>query len=102
MNRQTKTDHSKHTKFKLKVPPKFNVIMHNDDVTTMDFVVFVLVKIFRKSEADAESLMLKIHNEGSAIVGTYSHDIAKSKANYTMNLAKANNYPLQLTIEESR
>jgi ATP-dependent Clp protease adaptor protein ClpS len=73
-----------------------------DDVTTMDFVVFVLVKIFRKSEADAESLMLKIHNEGSAIVGTYSHDIAKSKANYTMNLAKANNYPLQLTIEESR
>ena len=78
----------------------YNVIMHNDDVTTMDFVVYVLVKIFRKSEEDAETLMLKVHNEGSA-VGTYSQDIAQSKANYTMNLAKANNFPLQLTIEES-
>jgi ATP-dependent Clp protease adaptor protein ClpS len=80
----------------------YNVIMHNDDVTTMDFVVYVLVRIFRKSEDDAETLMLKVHNEGSAIVGTYSQDIAQSKANYTMNLAKANNFPLQLTIEETR
>ena len=80
----------------------YNVIMHNDDVTTMDFVVYVLVKIFRKSEEDAETLMLKVHNEGSAIVGTYSQDIAQSKSNYTMNLAKANNYPLKLTIEETR
>ena len=101
MSTQTKVVHSKHTKFKLKEPPKYNVIMHNDDVTTMDFVVYVLVRIFRKSEDEAETLMLKIHNEGSAIVGTYSQDIAQSKANYTMNLAKANNFPLQLTIEES-
>ena len=72
-----------------------------DDVTTMDFVVYVLVRIFRKSEEDAETLMLKVHNEGSAVVGTYSQDIAQSKANYTMNLAKANNYPLKLTIEET-
>ena len=80
----------------------YNVIMHNDDVTTMDFVVYVLVRIFRKSENDAETLMLKVHNEGSAIVGTYSQDIAQSKANYTMNLAKENIYPLKLTIEETR
>ena len=79
----------------------YNVIMHNDDVTTMDFVVYVLVRIFRKSEEDAETLMLKVHNEGSAVVGTYSQDIAQSKANYTMNLAKTNNYPLKLTIEET-
>ena len=71
----------------------YNVIMHNDDVTTMDFVVYVLVRIFRKSEEDAETLMLKVHNEGSAVVGTYSQDIAQSKAN---------NYPLKLTIEETR
>jgi ATP-dependent Clp protease adaptor protein ClpS len=102
MSTQIKTSHSKHTQFKLKEPPMYNVIMHNDDVTTMDFVVYVLVKIFRKSEQDAETTMLKIHNEGSAIVGTYSQDIAQSKANYTMNLAKANNFPLQLTIEETR
>ena len=102
MSTQTRTIRSKHTQFKLKEPPMYNVIMHNDDVTTMDFVVYVLVKIFRKSEEDAETLMLKVHNEGSAIVGTYSQDIAQSKANYTMNLAKANNYPLKLTIEETR
>ena len=102
MSTHIKTSHSKHTQFKLKEPPMYNVIMHNDDVTTMDFVVYVLVKIFRKSEQDAETTMLKIHNEGSAIVGTYSQDIAQSKANYTMNLAKANNFPLQLTIEEKR
>lgn len=102
MSTHIKTIHSKHTQFKIKEPPKFNVIMHNDDITTMDFVVYVLVKIFRKSEDEAETLMLKIHNEGSAIVGTYSQDIAQSKANYTMNLAKANNFPLQLTTEEAR
>jgi ATP-dependent Clp protease adaptor protein ClpS len=102
MSTHIKTSHSKHTQFKIKEPPMYNVIMHNDDVTTMDFVVYVLVKIFRKSEQDAETTMLKIHNEGSAIVGTYSQDIAQSKANYTMNLAKANNFPLKLTIEEKR
>jgi ATP-dependent Clp protease adaptor protein ClpS len=102
MSTHIKTSHSKHTQFKIKEPPMYNVIMHNDDVTTMDFVVYVLVKIFRKSEQDAETIMLKIHNEGSAIVGTYSQDIAQSKANYTMNLAKANNFPLKLTIEEKR
>lgn len=80
----------------------YNVIMHNDDITTMDFVVFVLMRVFRKSEEVAETIMLKIHNEGSAVVGTYSRDIAQSKANYTMNIAKANNFPLQLTIEEAR
>ena len=101
MSTHTKVVHRKNTKFKLKEPPRYNVIMHNDDVTTMDFVVYVLVRIFRKSEDEAETLMLKIHNEGSAIVGTYSQDIAQSKANYTMNLAKANNFPLQLTIEEN-
>lgn len=74
--------------------------MHNDDVTTMDFVVMVLKRIFRKSEQDAESTMLKIHHEGSAVAGTYFRDIAKSKAEYTMALARTNGFPLKLTIEE--
>lgn len=78
----------------------YNVIMHNDDVTTMDFVVMVLRRIFRKSEEDAETIMMKIHNEGQAVVGTYFKDIAQSKANYTMALARKNGFPLMLTIEE--
>ena len=102
MSTQIKTNQNKHTQFKIQAPPMYDVIMHNDDVTTMDFVVYVLVKIFRKNEQDAETTMLKIHNEGSAIVGTYYLDIAKSKMIYTMNLATANNFPLKLTIEESR
>lgn len=102
MSTQIKTIQLKNTKFKIKEPPKYDVIFHNDDITTMDFVVYVLMKIFRKSEEDAESIMLKVHYEGSAVAGTYSKDIAQSKANYTMNLAKANNFPLKLTIEEKR
>lgn len=88
------------TAFKMKEPTMYNVIMHNDDVTTMDFVVMVLQRIFRKSEQDAEIIMLTIHNEGSAIVGTYTKDIAKSKMDYTIALARKNGFPLQLTIEE--
>ncbi len=85
---------------KLKEPPKFNVILHNDDVTTMDFVVFVLHNIFRKSVKDAEILMMKVHNEGSAVAGTYTKDIAESKVKKTKNLARANKFPLELTTEE--
>lgn len=78
----------------------YNVIMHNDDVTTMDFVVMVLKRIFRKNEQDAETIMMKVHNEGSAVVGTYSKDIAVSKAKYAMAMAKMNGFPLKLTTEE--
>lgn len=97
----TQIQGSKKTLFRVKEPSRYNVIMHNDDVTTMDFVVMVLQRIFRKTEVDAEVIMLKIHNEGAAIVGTYTRDIAQSKANYTMKLARQNSFPLQLTIEEA-
>lgn len=95
------TAKDKQTRFRMKEPSLYNVIMHNDDYTTMDFVVMVLIRIFRKSESDAETIMLKIHNEGGAVVGTYSKDIAQSKADYTMQLARQNGFPLTLTIEEA-
>lgn len=91
----------KQSGLKYKEPPMYNVIMFNDDVTTMDFVVMVLQRIFRKSAADAETIMLKIHNEGSAVVGTYSKDIAESKVGLTRSLAKQYGFPLELTIEEA-
>lgn len=97
---KTQTTVGIHARFKMKEPAMYNVVMHNDDVTTMDFVVMVLERIFRKSEVDAETIMLKIHNEGAAIVGKYYMDIAKSKAEYTMRLARQNGYPLMLTVEE--
>lgn len=83
----------------MKEPSLYDVVMHNDDVTTMDFVVMVLQRVFRKTEADAEVIMLRIHNEGSAIVGTYFKDVAESKAQYTMTLARQNGFPLKLTVE---
>lgn len=80
----------------------FNVIMHNDDVTTMDFVVHVLISIFRKSEEDAEETMMRVHYEGSAVVGTYSRDIAESKVEKATSLARLNGFPLKLTIKEDK
>lgn len=89
------------TAIRFKEPPLYNVIMHNDDYTTMDFVVMLLKRVFRKSEEDAVATMLKIHNEGSAIVGTYSYDIAKSKVALAERYIYENEFPLQLTIEEA-
>lgn len=96
---ETGTKTNKDTNFKTKQPSQYHVVMHNDDETTMDFVVMVLVTIFHKSENDAESLMMKVHLEGFAIVGTYYKDIAASKAGYAMAMARKNGFPLRLTVE---
>lgn len=80
-------------------PEKYSVIMHNDDVTTMDFVVDMLRKVFYKSIEDATMLMLDVHNNGQAAIGTYSLDIAASKANKAMCMAREQGFPFQLTIE---
>ncbi|MCQ2236833.1 MAG: ATP-dependent Clp protease adaptor ClpS [Bacteroidales bacterium] len=80
--------------------PSYDVVMHNDDETTMEFVVALLITVFFKSKAEATSLMMKIHNEGAAIVGTYnSIDIANSKASKAESLARTNDYPLRVTVE---
>ena len=89
------------TRTKMKRPSMYNVVMHNDDETTMEFVVMVLVTVFRHSEEDAEALMLTVHIEGKAIVGTYCHYIASTKANHVMILARKNGFPLLLTVEEA-
>lgn len=95
------TNNQQMSRYKFKEPALHNVILHNDDVTTMDFVVYILVSVFHKSTDDAEKLMLKVHNEGSAIAGTYLRDIALSKKNKVDMLSKANGFPLLLTVEEA-
>ena len=97
---KTQTKQENTIQFKVKEPPMYDVIMLNDDVTTMDFVVRVLIRVFHKSEEVAQSLMIKIHLEGSAVVGTYSKDIAMSKAQLTMQLAKAEGFPLKVIVKE--
>ncbi|MFL6374766.1 MAG: ATP-dependent Clp protease adaptor ClpS [Pyrinomonadaceae bacterium] len=87
-------------KTRLEKPKLFKVLLHNDDFTTMDFVVFVLQYVFNRSDAEAITIMLKVHNEGLGIAGTYPYEIAEMKANKAMNLAKAREYPLLCTVEE--
>ncbi len=84
-----------------KEPKQYEVIMHNDDFTTMEFVVDVLTGIFHKERATAEALMLDVHKKGSAVVGRYSYDIAVTKTNKAMSLAKEKGFPFRMTVREA-
>jgi ATP-dependent Clp protease adaptor protein ClpS len=81
-------------------PRKYKVIMLNDDSTPMEFVIDILQKIFRHNHNTATEITLEIHNEGSGIVGVYSHEIAEMKATETMNLARNHGFQLVLKLEE--
>lgn len=85
---------------KLEKPKLFKVILHNDDFTTMEFVVFILKHVFMRSDAEAVTIMLKVHNEGIGIAGVYPFEVANMKAEKAMNLSKAHEYPLLCTVEE--
>ena len=88
------------SEMKLEKPKLFKVILHNDDFTTMEFVVFILKQIFMRSDAEAFTIMLKVHNEGIGIAGIYTYEIAQMKAEKAINLAQAHEYPLLCTVEE--
>lgn len=88
------------SKTKLEKPKLYKVLLHNDDFTTMEFVVFVLQCVFNRSDAEAFTIMLKVHNEGIGIAGIYPFEIANMKSEKAMNLAKAREYPLLCTVEE--
>ena len=81
-------------------PGKFAVILHNDDFTPMEFVVYVLQEIFHHPSDRAEQIMLSVHKEGMGIAGIYRLEIAEQKAYDTAKEAKENQYPLKITIEE--
>jgi ATP-dependent Clp protease adaptor protein ClpS len=84
----------------LEKPKLFKVLLHNDDFTTMEFVVFVLEYVFNRTEPEAFIIMLKVHNEGLGIAGIYPYEIATMKSEKAMNLARAREYPLLCTVEE--
>src|SRR5687768_12284387 len=94
------TDVLTETETKLEKPKLFKVLLHNDDFTTMEFVVWVLEYVFMRSTPEALMIMLKVHNEGVGIAGVYPYDIAYMKSQKAMNLAKAREYPLLVTVEE--
>jgi ATP-dependent Clp protease adaptor protein ClpS len=88
------------TKEKLEKPPLYKVLLHNDDFTTMEFVVFVLNSVFKRSEAESVVIMLKVHNEGVGVAGVYTYEVAKMKADKAMNLAKAQEFPFLCSVEK--
>lgn len=94
------TDVLTESETKLEKPKLYKVILHNDDFTTMEFVVFVLEYVFMRTDAEAFTIMLKVHNEGMGIAGIYPYEIANMKSQKAMNLARSREYPLLCTVEE--
>lgn len=88
------------TKSDIKTPKNYYVILLNDDFTSMDFVVEVLISIFGHDTKSAVSIMLAIHNEGRGICGVYTYEIAETKVMQVHAFAKSNNFPLHAIIEE--
>ena len=80
-------------------PNRFKVIFHNDDYTTMEFVVRVLQKIYRKSSAEATEIMLRVHQTGTAVAGIYAKQIAETKVEQTLKWAREEGHPLMVTME---
>ncbi len=86
-------------KQKTKLPKKYKVLLHNDDYTTMEFVIFVLQAVFHKSLPEAEKIMLDVHRRGAGVCGVYTHEIAESKSKKVERLAREQSHPLLCTIE---
>ncbi len=84
----------------LQEPKKYKVFLLNDDYSTMDFVIDVLVKVFRKSVDESADIMLNIHNNGREVCGVYTHEIAATKVNQVKTLAREKGFPLKAVMEE--
>ena len=87
------------TRINIREPKHYRVVMHNDDFTTMEFVVEVLIDIFHKSVPEAERLMLTVHEGGQAAVGAYPYDIAVTKVQTALGRAREQGYPFRMTVE---
>lgn len=85
---------------KTKRPPFFKVVLLNDDFTPMDFVVFILKDIFHKNHEEAVSTMLDVHHKGAGICGVFTRDVAETKSELVVTLARRNEYPLQCLVEK--
>lgn len=96
---QEQTGVKERTRTRLREPKQYKVIFHNDDFTTMEFVVMVLAVVFHKSEADAERIMLDVHRHGQGVAGIYTYDIAVTKAQKATQMARNEDFPLRLSVQ---
>ena len=86
---------------KLKPPQSYKVLLHNDNYTTMEFVVFVLETVFSKSRSEATRIMLHVHKNGIGVCGSYSYEVAETKVETVHSLAEQYEFPLLATMEEN-
>jgi len=86
-------------KEKLQAPRMYKVIMHNDDYTTMEFVIHVLQKYFQKNEAEAHAIMLEVHTRGFGVCGIFTYEVAESKAAKVTKYARDNGHPLKCSTD---
>jgi len=95
----SKTDTITKDEVKIALPGKYKVIFHNDEITPMQFVVELLISIFEFDQKTAVAMMLKVHSEGKAVVGTYIKSIAEAKVTLCRDVSIKANYPLQVSME---
>lgn len=81
-------------------PPLYKVLLHNDDYTTMEFVISILVHIFQRSRHDATNIMLNVHNDGVGVAGVFTREICETKIAIVHELAKKNEFPLRCSLEK--
>lgn len=87
-------------KLQIKYPKKYKVYILNDDYTSMDFVVDILMTVFHKSYSQAENIMLEVHKKDRGLCGVYTHEIAETKVMQVIKKAKDGGFPLKATMEE--
>ena len=85
---------------KAEEPPRYKVLLHNDDYTTMDFVVIVLEVVFHKNLQAATKIMLNVHKKGAGVAGVFSRDVAETKMSLVHDMARKNDYPLKCSMEK--
>jgi len=96
----TNTEYELFDEVKVQYPKKYKVFLLNDDYTSMEFVIDILISIFHKSYEQAEKIMLDIHKRERGLCGVYTHEIAETKVMQVIKRAKENGFPLKATMEE--
>lgn len=99
-NEHSESNAETHQETDIREPKMYKVLLHNDDYTTMEFVIIVLEQIFHKNPAEANQVMLNVHQKGSGVCGVFSYDIAETKVITVHALAEKNEFPLKCSIEE--
>ena len=99
-NSETKEGVDSKIEEKLHEPSMYKVLLHNDDYTTMEFVVDILVSVFNKSPENAVIIMLNVHRQGIGVCGIYTCDVAETKVKTVKAMARENNFPLKCTMEK--